>query len=132
MFKTLHSSVLPSLSKKYPGKVQFLFRQQIQPWHPSSTLVHEAGAAVLQIAPDKFWEFSACLFDRQKEFFDVHVVKEARNDTYKRLAKLAGEAGVSEKEVYGSLEIPDKEGEDGSANVGNRVTNDIKLMVKVN
>lgn len=39
MFNTLNTSVLPTVPKKYSGKVQFLFRQQIQPWHPSSTLV---------------------------------------------------------------------------------------------
>jgi len=131
MFKTVYTSILPLLHKQYPSKVRFLFRQQIQPWHPSSTLVHEAGAAVLRLAPDKFWEFSAKLFERQKEYFDVHVVKETRNETYRRLAKLAGEVGVNEKEVYELLEVPDKEGEGGSANVGNKVTDDVKLMVKV-
>ena len=131
MFNTLHTSILPLLPKKYPSKLQFLFRQQIQPWHPSSTLVHEAGAAVLRLAPDKFWEFSAKLFERQKEYFDVHVVNETRNETYKRLAKLAGEIGVSEMDVYRLLEVPEKEGEGGSANVGNKVTDDVKLMVKV-
>ncbi|KAL8894842.1 MAG: hypothetical protein Q9207_008396, partial [Kuettlingeria erythrocarpa] len=70
MFTTLHTSILPTLSQKYPRKVQFIFRQQIQPWHPSSTLCHEAGAAVLRLAPEKFWDFSKALFDRQKEFFD--------------------------------------------------------------
>ena len=39
MFKTVYNSVLPTISNKYSGKVKFLFRQQIQPWHPSSTLV---------------------------------------------------------------------------------------------
>jgi len=131
MFNTVYASILPLLHKQYPSKVRFLFRQQIQPWHPSSTLVHEAGAAVLRLAPDKFWEFSAKLFERQKEYFDVHVVKETRNETYRRLAKLAGEVGVNEKEVYGLLEVPDREGEGGSANVGNKVTDDVKLMVKV-
>ncbi len=61
----------------------------------------------------------------------MHVVKETRNETYRRLAKLAGEVGVNEKEVYGLLEVPDREGEGGSANVGNKVTDDVKLMVKV-
>lgn len=131
MFETLYSSVLPNVPKKYPGKVEFLFRQQIQPWHPSSTLVHEAAAAVLRIAPEKFWTYSAALFEHQTEFFDINVVKEARNDTYSRLSKLAGGVGVSEAEVYSLLEIPDKPSEDGSLNVGNKVTNDIKLMVKV-
>ena len=57
------------------------YRQQIQPWHPSSTLVHEAGVAVLQTQPDKFWEFSKALFDKQGDYFDVNVVNEPRNKT---------------------------------------------------
>ena len=85
---------------------------------------------MLRLAPDKFWTFSAKLFEQQKDFFDVYVVKETRNDTYKRLAKVAGSVGVDEGKVYGLLEIPDKE-VDGGANVGNKVTDDIKLMVKV-
>lgn len=61
----------------------------------------------------------------------MHVVKETRNETYRRLANLAGEIGVSKEEVFGLLEVPDKEGDDGGANVGNKVTDDVKLMVKV-
>lgn len=132
MFQTLYNFVLPDVPKKYPAKVQFLFRQQIQPWHPSSTLVHEAGAAVLSLAPDKFWPFSAALFEHQKEYFDVNVVHESRNDTYKRLAKLAGSVGLEESKVLELLEISDKPGEDGSLNTGNKVTDDVKLMVKAN
>lgn len=135
MFNTLYNHVFASSTyqSKYANKVQFIFRQQIQPWHPSSTLVHEAGAAVLRLAPDKFYDFSAALFDKQTEYFDVSVVNETRNATYKRLAKLAASsAGVKEDEVYGLLEIPDKPGEDGALNSGNKVTDDVKVMVKTN
>ena len=31
---------------KYDGKVKAIFRPQVQPWHGSSTFVHEAGLAV--------------------------------------------------------------------------------------
>jgi hypothetical protein len=30
----------------YAGKVKLVFRNQVQPWHASSTFVHEAGLAV--------------------------------------------------------------------------------------
>lgn len=102
IFKTFYTAVLPTIQKEYtdPG-VRVIFRQQIQPWHPSSTLVHEAGVAVLRTAPDSFWKFSEKLFERQKEFFDVNVVNESRNETYKRLANLAGEVqGVDEKKIF--------------------------------
>jgi protein-disulfide isomerase len=109
-----------------------IFRQQIQPWHPSSTLVHEAGYAVNRLSPDAFWAFSAALFTQQKDFFDVNVVNETRNATYKRLAKIAASVGVDEAEVYKLLEISDKPAEDGSLNTGNKVTDDLKVQVKAN
>lgn len=130
MFKTLHDSILPSLPTRYP-LLRVIFRQQIQPWHPSSTLCHESATAVLRLASDKFWPYSAALFKAQEEFYDVSVVKETRNETYSRLAKVAASVGVEEGKVLDLLKIPEKTGEDGSLNVGNRVTDDVKLMVKV-
>lgn len=133
-FKTFYEQVVPLIKEKYrtPG-VQVIFRQQIQPWHPSSTLVHETGVAVLKLAPEKFWDFSAELFEKQKEYFDVNVVNEARNQTYKRLSKLASETtGVPEEKYYELLKISDKPGPDGSLNSGNQVTNEIKYQVKAN
>ncbi|KAK3054425.1 hypothetical protein LTR09_004693 [Extremus antarcticus] len=124
MFDTVYDGVYPIMQSKYQDK--------IQPWHPSSTLVHEAGAAVLQTDSDKFWAFSKALFDKQKEFFDVNVVHEQRNDTYQRLAKIAGSVGLDEKKIYSLLELSDKPDKDGSLNIGNKVTNDVKLMVKAN
>ncbi|KAK3113285.1 hypothetical protein LTR53_009569 [Teratosphaeriaceae sp. CCFEE 6253] len=132
MFNTVYDQVFPLVKAKYADKVQFIFRQQIQPWHPSSTLVHEAGAAVLQTDPDKFWPFSKALFAESDKYYDVNVVNETRNKTYERLSKLAGSVGVDEKKVYDLLKISDKPDKDGSLNTGNGVTNDVKLMVKAN
>lgn len=131
MFHTVHDQVFPIVRSKYPEKVQFIFRQQIQPWHPSSTLVHEAGVAVLQTDASKFWPFSKALFEQQAEYFDVNVVDEPRNKTYARLAKLAGGVGLDEKKIYALLEVSSKPDKDGGLNVGNAVTNDLKLLVKV-
>lgn len=131
MFNTVYNHVLPTIEKQYSDKVEIIFRQQIQPWHPSSTLVHEAGVAILRLAPNKFYDFSSALFNAQKDYFDVSVVNEARNATYRRLAKLAAQStGVKEDEVYGLLEISDKPEEDGSLNSGNKVTDDVKVLVK--
>jgi hypothetical protein len=131
MFNTMYKSVFPLVTEKYANRVEFLFRQQIQPWHPSSTLTHEAGAAVLRLAPEKFWAFSAALFDVQTDYFDVNTVHEARNDTYRRLAKVAAGVGIEEQKMLEMLIVPDKPAEDGSLNLGNKVTDDVKLMVKV-
>lgn len=129
-FNTFYNDVAPLVNKSYSGKLQVIFRQQVQPWHPSSTLVHEAALAVLKTDASKFWPFSAALFDKQTEYFDVNVVNESRNQTYGRLAKLAAGVGVDEKAIYKLLEISDKPGEDGSLNTGNQVTNDLKLLIK--
>jgi len=131
MFNTINTAVIPLLKAHYASKVQLIFRQQIQPWHPSSTLVHEAGAAVLRVAPDQFWAFSEKLFERQTEFFDVSVVNETRNQTYERLVKIAGEVGVDGGKVRELLVVGDRPGRDGELNVGNGVTDDVKFMVKV-
>ncbi|KAL2755007.1 hypothetical protein ACRALDRAFT_1064741 [Sodiomyces alcalophilus JCM 7366] len=120
--------------RQHPGwaqGIQVIFRQQIQPWHPSSVLTHEAALAVLRVAPAKFFDFSAELFRAQEAFFDVNVVNEPRNDTYARLAKIAGQVGVDEDAVLKLLTIPDKPGPDGGLNVGNGVTADVKLAVKM-
>jgi len=132
MFMTIYDQILPTIKTKYSGRLQLIFRQQIQPWHPSSTLTHEAGAAVLQLSPDRFWDFSAKLFEKQTEFFDVNVVNETRNNTYKRLAKIAAGVDVDENKFYDLLKISDQPGKEGSLNTGNGVTNDLKVMVKTN
>ncbi|EAT88348.1 thioredoxin-like fold-containing protein [Parastagonospora nodorum] len=133
MFKTVYNTNLrQTLLEKYGDRVVTIFRQQIQPWHPSSTLVHEAGYAVQKVDPTRFYDFSAALFHQQKEFFDVNVVNETRNATYKRLAKIAGSVGIDEKKVYSLLEISDKPTEDGGLNTGNGVTDDVKIQVKAN
>ncbi|KAK3382276.1 hypothetical protein B0T24DRAFT_600900 [Lasiosphaeria ovina] len=136
LFNTVYNTLTPALRADpvLSRRVQFVFRQQVQPWHPSSTLAHEAGLAVQRLAPTQFWAFSAALFAAQKEFFDVSVVGETRNETYKRLAQLAASStggSVEADEVYKLLAIPGRAADDGSLNVGNAVTNDLKVVVKM-
>lgn len=134
IFKTILSSLAPKIraDQNLASKVQFIFRQQVQPWHPSSTLVHEAALGVLKLKPERFWQFSEALFEDQKSYFDISVVNETRNTTYRRLAQLgAKSAGVQEEELYKLLAIPEKAGDDGSLNNGNGVTNDLKVVIKM-
>jgi len=132
MFNTVYNSVFPLIREKYSSKVQIIFRQQIQPWHPSSTLCHEAGVAVLKLQPAKFWEFSKALFADAQSFYDVNVVNETRNQTYERLSKIGAKAGIDESEMYKLLHISDKPAADGSLNTGNGVTDEVKVLVKMN
>ena len=134
MFKTVYTQVLPKISgsKYYNENLQIIMRPQIQPWHPSSQLTIESGLAVLELAPEKFWQYSEALFEKQKEYFDIPVVNEPRNETYKRLSKLANQSvGVDEGKMYDLLKIPEKAGPDGALNVGNQVQNETKRTIKV-
>ena len=127
MFDTVYTTVFPTIRSKYSNKVQVIFRQQIQPWHPSSTLVHEAGVAVLKLSPAAFWDFSKKLFDEQESYFDGSVVNETRNETYKRLAKLGGSVGIDEEKLFDLLKIGSGRNNEGALNFGNGVTNDLKV-----
>lgn len=133
-FRHFQDTVVPMIraNPSWSSLLNVIFRQQIQPWHPSSTLMHEAALAVLHVAPEKFWDYSRLLFDHQTEYFDVPVVNEVRNDTYKRLAKLAGQAGVDEAKVLDMLRIPEKAASDGALNAGNAVSDDVKITTKMN
>lgn len=128
LFHTLYSQIIPLITSLYPNRIHLIFRHQIQPWHPSSTLVHEAALAVERLtkekAPQKFWDYSRALFEHQKEYFDLNVVGETRNQTYERLARLAEETvGVGREDVMELLRIERKEGdEEGALNIGNQVS----------
>lgn len=67
----------------------------------------------------------------QKAYFDVSLVNEPRNETYKRLAKLGATVGVDETSLLDLLVVSDKPAEDGSLNIGNKVTDDLKILVKM-
>lgn len=53
MFELAHTQ----LREKYgsDGKVQFLVQNVIQPWHPTSCLLHEASLAVAMLDSSKFY-----------------------------------------------------------------------------
>jgi hypothetical protein len=72
------------------------------------------------------------LFDDAKSFYDVNVVGETRNQTYARLATVGAGVGLDETALLKLLWINDKPGADGSLNSGNGVTNDLKVLVKMN
>ncbi|KAK4132839.1 hypothetical protein BT67DRAFT_74509 [Trichocladium antarcticum] len=146
LFHNLQTNVIPHIkaTPTLAPRLQFIFRQQIQPWHPSSTLTHEAAVAVERLAGGDaavFWAFSHALLFNQPAFFDESVAAETRNQTYRRLARFAAQqvqrgaaaeaAAAYEEAVYELLRI--KEGPVGGAqgaNSGNAVTGDVTALVK--
>jgi len=131
MFDTVYGKVFDLIREKYKGKVEVIFRHQIQPWHPSSTLTHESALAVLRLSPHKFWIYSSALFAAQTKFFDVNTCNESRNDTYVRLSEIAEEVGVDGGKVLKGLKVADKPAKDGQLNIGNFVTDDLKTSIKM-
>lgn len=126
IYKKLRSTIIPKLNELYPNRFNFIFRHQIQPWHPSSTLVHEAAIAVSLIAPEKFWEFSDALFEHSQDYYDEPVYNETRKETYVRLAKLAQDSvGVDPEKFLELVSIPA-----GSGNSGNLLAADVKYFIR--
>ncbi|KAK4521951.1 uncharacterized protein ATC70_004490 [Mucor velutinosus] len=127
IYKKLREEVWPFVESTYPDKFQFIFRQQVQPWHASSTIVHEAAIAVEKIDNKKFFEFSDALFANQKEYFDEALENKTRRETAESLAKLAEQVGVPSAKV---LELISN-GTGEPKNHGNQVSNDLKLCIKI-
>jgi protein-disulfide isomerase len=127
LYKRLTQEVLPWLDKHHPDKVQFIFRHQIQPWHPQSTLVHEASLAAERVASSKFFHVATFLFEHQLDYFDEQLVGVSFDQVHRKLSEqLAKVIEVPTKEIYQYLEI--KKGE--PLNAGNRVSNDLKWHIK--
>ncbi|ORY98223.1 thioredoxin-like protein [Syncephalastrum racemosum] len=127
IYKHIRETVWPFVEQKYPNKVQLIFRQQVQPWHASSTLVHEAALAVEQIDASKFYPFSDALFARQKDFFDEAVELKTRRDLVKQVSEIAASVGVPADKVEALLQ----NGTGEAQNKGNAVSNNLKLAIKL-
>ena len=126
MFKTLYTSIIP-LFKEH--QIELLFRQQIQPWHPQSTLAHEAALAVGKLDPSKFLPFSVALFENQEKFFDINTYNKSRIEIYQELAGLVETSvGIQKESILELLQYSD--GGTGSKNNGNKVTDDLKWCLK--
>ncbi|KAJ7584345.1 hypothetical protein C8J56DRAFT_950776 [Mycena floridula] len=111
---------------QYEGKVKVIFRPQVQPWHASSTLTHEAGLALGRVAPDKFWSFALALFAKQTQYFDIPASTLTPLEIREKLAELASQViGSSETSEFREL-LKLK----SSPNGGIAVTDDLKYTIK--
>ncbi|CCJ29219.1 unnamed protein product [Pneumocystis jirovecii] len=130
LFKTVYEQFFPWVQQN-KNDIKFLFRSQVQPWHPSSTLLHEAVLAVSKLSESQTINFTAQLFEHQEEYFDTALVQESRLETYKRLSVLAkNTTGIDPDKFMDLLYIEGtKIGEKG-CNVGNKVTTDLKLLIR--
>ncbi|OSD04554.1 hypothetical protein PYCCODRAFT_1433422 [Trametes coccinea BRFM310] len=111
---------------KYAGKVKVIFRNQVQPWHGSSTFVHEAGLAVARVAPEEFWKFSLALFANQREYYDIPVSNLTPTQIREKLAELVADSiGEDKKAPFTDLLTLKS-----TPNGGVDVTDDLKYTIK--
>lgn len=119
----------PKLSAggEYAGKVKVIFRPQVQPWHSTSTLTHEAALAVLRAAPEKFWEYSIALFKKQGDYFDAATLHQTTAQIRDNLIKLAQTIISPEdvEKVKGLLKLGE-----AHPNAGTGVVDDLKYTIK--
>ncbi|KAJ1946537.1 hypothetical protein GGF37_001108 [Kickxella alabastrina] len=132
IWRMLQGQVLPWLGSLSPAPVTVIFRHQVQPWHPSSTLLHEASLAVEKINPQGFALYSSALFDKQCEYFDEATVSLSRTEIYRQLAQLATSVNAVDDKlaVLQMLDIQQADAAD-ARNVGNAVTDDLKYHIKL-
>ncbi|KAJ7222690.1 hypothetical protein C8J57DRAFT_1392091 [Mycena rebaudengoi] len=128
MSLAIDSVLLPMLGPqgRFHGKVKIIFRPQVQPWHATSTLTHEAALAVARASPESFWIFSLALFKRQGEYFDIPTSTLTPLEIREKLANLAAEVAPANtiEEFKELLKLK------SSPNGGNAVTDDLKYTVK--
>ncbi|KAI7867752.1 thioredoxin-like protein [Spinellus fusiger] len=126
MYKTIRKQVWPLIQEKYAGSFQILFRHQVQPWHASSTIVHEAALAIEVLDASKFYEFSDLLFEHQERFFDGSVQNKTRQQLVDELSQMAASLSISDAHFKQLI----MNGTEGS-NEGNKITKDLKLAIRL-
>jgi len=128
MAKAIDTMLIPLLKEggEYAGKVKLIIRLQVQPWHSTSTLTHEAALAAMRASPENFWPFSLELFKHQQEYFDIPASSLSPLQVRQKLAELASTVipadAVDRFKALLTLQ--------GTPNGGVQVTDDLKYMVK--
>jgi len=134
MFKILAEQLIPALDADpdLAGKVQILWFNVPQPWHPQSGILHEASFAVKNLDASKFNEFSLKLFNAQSQFVDKVTFEKSRKEIIEELALIGAECGVDQDAMALLMmpvcNTPGFAGEE--VNTGSGVFSDVKWYVK--
>jgi hypothetical protein len=121
-FKTLLQVLQYAKEASLP--ITFVFHHQIQPWHPSSSLVHEAALAVKILDASCYMEYCKILFENQQTFYDKNTYESSRTEIYEKLVELARPLGIKSDEMHALLRYSTKPGE--HLNEGNEMTAALK------
>lgn len=127
-FDAIYNTIAPAVEKQFPNKFTFVFQHIPQPWHGQGSYLHEAGIAVGQIDPAKFWEFSEALFAESEKFYDVNAYEKSRKDIVEELSLIAEKVGVNKQKFVDLVSIDLKS---SSKNPGPAVVDDVKYFIKL-
>jgi len=134
MFLTLHDKLLPYLKEHHPNRVLITEFNQIQPWHPASSLLHEAALSAEKLGGiEAYSKYSMALFQNQAKFMDDALYDKSRKQIYEELAQLAGTVGIDRTSMISLLTVKelDKPYEERKEhNGGNEMTGLLKLYIK--
>ncbi|CCH45336.1 hypothetical protein BN7_4918 [Wickerhamomyces ciferrii] len=131
LYKNWYDNLFPLLESKYKGKVQFVFRNYVQVWHPTSNLVHEASLAFASLDPSNFLKFSYILFEHIQDFYDTETADLSRNQIYEKVYDLVIQPNFPSIDKKKFLELLQIKKSDKPSNGGNSTQNDLKYFTKV-
>ena len=100
---------------------QFIFRHQVQPWHPQSCLLHYAVMNVNRANSADLLKVIQILFENQESFFDANVQDLSAKQIYFKIAGLINQQGISF--VNDNLIV-------GEGNGGNALVSDMKYHMR--
>ena len=124
-YKTFTEQVLPH----YGDAVKLVVYHQVQPWHPQSTLLHEAAIAVTMVGGEDALEILHRALRLPDGFLRRQRLRQEPHADLPRARRLArASADVSEADVMSKL---DRVVEEGSLNTGNATTQTLKFHVKL-
>ncbi|KAE8256370.1 hypothetical protein A4X13_0g2685 [Tilletia indica] len=132
---------------KYEDRLRLIIRPTPQPWHGTSTYLHEAALATTRLPPSSstykettevkenaFWTASLALMRAQTKFFDVPAKNKSAEQIRDELSSIVSEAFSStsttattvKAEEFRTLLAPQ-----GDGNAGSTVVPDLKYCVKI-
>lgn len=131
-FINWYENLYPKLKTDFDSKVQVVFHNYVQVWHPTSNLVHEAGLVVAQLDPESFLDVSYHLFKNITQFYDTATADLTRNQIYEKIFDsviAATKPKYTREQFLEKLTINTKVAED--SNSGNAASNDLKVFTRI-
>ncbi|KAI3634940.1 hypothetical protein MIR68_007321 [Amoeboaphelidium protococcarum] len=99
MYQMLTKNVIPKWNAEHGDdlKIKLVFSNQVQPWHPQSTFLHEVSLIPELIGyPEGFKSVSDALFEHYDDFTDAQTYDMSRQQIYDKLLKTVVEPSLRE------------------------------------